>query len=127
MDASLLPYVDFEMLATRRREKERREREGKTRKHTGKKKQIEDEDDDGDEDIFDGGFETSATVANSGFEADGHEQDVDEEDRAAAQVVAGCSPLLEYANSKLALLVHSHELNRRLFDFEAEGLGGGQV
>jgi len=33
-----------------------------------------------------------------------------------------CSPLVEYANSKLAIVVHSHELNRHLSGYENRGV-----
>jgi len=40
----------------------------------------------------------------------------------ASMVDGDCSPLVEYANSKLALLVYSHELNRRLSGFDFRGV-----
>merc|ERR1739848_965285 len=40
----------------------------------------------------------------------------------ASTVGGDCSPLVEYGNSKLALLVHSHELNRRFAENDDRGV-----
>eukprot|EP00931_Biecheleriopsis_adriatica_P098919 TRINITY_DN7310_c0_g3_i1.p1 TRINITY_DN7310_c0_g3~~TRINITY_DN7310_c0_g3_i1.p1 ORF type:complete len:577 (-),score=110.28 TRINITY_DN7310_c0_g3_i1:291-2021(-) len=38
------------------------------------------------------------------------------------EITASCTPSMEYANAKLAIVVHSHELNRRLSGFEDLGV-----
>jgi len=42
--------------------------------------------------------------------------------REGANATGECSPLVSYANSKLAILVHSHELNRHLTGYENRGV-----
>mmetsp|Transcript_152088 Transcript_152088/g.276606 ORF Transcript_152088/g.276606 Transcript_152088/m.276606 type:complete len:557 (-) Transcript_152088:56-1726(-) len=38
------------------------------------------------------------------------------------EIAGSCSPLMEYANAKLAILLHSQQLNRRLADIEKPGI-----
>jgi len=40
----------------------------------------------------------------------------------ASKIIGDCAPLVEYANSKLAIIAHSHELNRRLSSFGKRGV-----